>query len=276
MFTYNINFKSLKRSLMKITATQNFYTNRKKALTIKGLTLLALLLVLSSCRSYREIPYFQDLNRNTVSQEDINNYSTLTIQPNDIIGINVTSLNPDASAVFNSNPENNPNIGYVVNQKGEVKLPLVGTVKVGGMSTEEVRVQLQRSLLTYLKEPTVNVRILNFKISVLGDVMRPNVYSVPGERITLPEALSLAGDLNVTALREVLLIREINGKREYVPIDLKSKTLFNSPYYYLKNNDMIYVDPHKTKLAIVENSKFNVVLTGLSIVAIVLSQALFR
>ncbi|MBC7915378.1 MAG: polysaccharide biosynthesis/export family protein [Pyrinomonadaceae bacterium] len=261
---------------MNIITKKPFSSSRRNALSLKNLAIFVLFLSLTSCRSYKEIPYFQDLNRNAVSQEQINNYSPLTIQPDDIIGINVISMNAEASSVFNYNSQNNPNMGYVVNQKGEVKLPLLGNVKVTGLTTEELRAQLQRSLLTYIKEPVVNVRILNFKISVLGDVLRPDVYSVPGERITIPEALSLAGDLNITGLREILLIREVNGKREYVPIDLKSKGLFNSPYYYLKNNDMLYVDPHRTKLAIVENSKFNVALTGLSIIAIVLSQALFR
>lgn len=255
---------------MKINFTKN-------AFVLKGLFVITLLSILSSCRSYREIPYFQEVSRNTVSQEDITNYSPLTIQPDDIIGINVLSLNADASAAFNYNATNNPNIGYVVNQKGEIKLPLVGNLKVSGLTTDELRTQLQRTLLTYLREPTVNVRILNFKVSVFGDVLRPDVYSVAnGERLTLPEALAMAGDLNITGLREVLLIRERNGKREYVPLDLKSKNIFNSPYYYLKNNDMIYVQPHKTKLAIVENSKFSVGLTVLSILGFALTQALIR
>lgn len=255
---------------MKINSTKRAFVN-------KGLLAITLLFVLSSCRSYREIPYFQEVNRNTVSQEDITNYSPLTIQPDDIIGINVLSLNADASAAFNYNATNNPNIGYVVNQKGEIKLPMVGNMKVSGLTTDELRTQLQRTLLTYLREPTVNVRILNFKVSVFGDVLRPDVYSVAnGERLTLPEALAMAGDLNITGLREVLLIRERNGKREYVPLDLKSKNIFNSPYYYLKNNDMIYVQPHKTKLAVVENSKFTLGLTILSILGFALTQALIR
>lgn len=260
---------------MKLTLT-NLFKNRRKAFSVQGILILTFCIALSSCRPYREIPYFQDINRSNLSQEEINNYSPLLIQPNDILGINVISLNADASAPFNTNPENNPSTGYVVDEKGEVKLPLVGTVKVAGLSTQQLKTDLQKKLLTYLREPVVNVRVLNFKISVLGDVTRPNIYPVPGERITIPEALSLAGDLNITGKREILLIREINGKREFVPIDLKSKTLFNSPYYYLKNNDMLYVDPHKTKLAIVENSKFNIALTGLSIIMIVVSQALFN
>lgn len=260
---------------MITTITQKPSGKRKVAL--KSLMMLTLLFSLASCRSYKEIPYFQDVNRNSVSQEEINNLSPLIIQPNDIIGINVKSLNNEASSTFNFNEQNNPDLGYVVNKSGELTLPLVGVVKVSGLTTDQLRKELQSKLLTYLKQPTVNVRILNFKISVLGDVAKPSIYSIPtGERLTIPEALSLAGDLNTTGLRKILLIREVNGKREFVPIDLKSKSLFNSQYYYMQNNDMIYVDPHKTKLAIVENSKFNVLLTGLSIIAIVASNAILR
>lgn len=260
---------------MKGTLTKGNFVIRR-AFALNSVIVLSLFLSLSSCRSYQEIPYFQDLNRKSVTEEQINNYSALKIQPNDIIGVNVLSLNADASAAFNYNPENNPNTGYVVNENGEIKMPMVGVVKVAGLTTEQLRSKLQTDLLRYLKEPTVNVRILNFKVSVLGDVLRPDVYSVPGERITIPEALSLAGDLNITGVRNILLIRENNGKREYVPIDLKSKALFNSPYYYLKNNDMIYVDPHKTKLQIAENSKFSVGLTVLSILAFAATQAFIR
>lgn len=248
--------------------------NGKRFYTTVNLALLAFVISFSSCRSYQEIPYFQDLKRTGISEEEITNYSSLTIQPNDILGVNVISMNAEAAAVFNFNGDNDPAVGYIVTQTGEVKLPLLGVVKVSGLTTQELQNQLQKSLLTYVKEPVVNVRVLNFKISVLGDVLRPDVYSVPGERITVTEALSLAGDLNITGVRNILLVRENNGKREYVPIDLKSKSLFNSPYFYLKNNDMIYVDPHKTKLAIVENSKFSVLLSIFTVVGFALAQTI--
>src|SRR5690606_29409292 len=126
---------------------------------------------------------------------------------------------------------------------------------------------------TYLSEPVVNIRMLNFKISVMGDVLRPGVYPVQNERITLPEALTLAGDLQITAIRQLILIRELEGKREFIPIDLTSTAFFNSPYYYLKNNDVIYVQPDKTKFATVDRSyrTASILLSGLSVVAIVFS-----
>lgn len=246
---------------------------------------IALIFFNVSCSSYKTIPYFQDLNKTAATKEAIKNYSPLTIQPEDILGVNVSSLNPEASAIFNynlnrvngnnyDNSPSNPVVGYLVDQNGQIRLPLIGTMKVSGYTTAQIREQLQQKLVTYLKEPVVNIRVLNFKISVLGDVLKPDVYTIQNERITLPEALSLAGDLNITAIRtNVLLVRELDGNREYIPIDLTSKELFNSPYYYLRNNDVIYVQPDKTKYATVDRGyrTATLVLSGLSIIAIVLS-----
>lgn len=246
--------------------------------------LISLLILNSSCSSYKKIPYFKDLDRSAISIDTINNYSQLTIQPQDIIGINVSSLNPEASAIFNynlnrvngnnfDNSVDNPVVGYLVDEKGEIHIPLIGSIEVAGCTTSELSEDLEIMLLTYLKEPVVNIRMLNFKISVLGDVLRPGVFTVQNERITIPEALSLSGDLNITAIRNILLIREIEGERKFIPIDLTSKEFFDSPYFYLKNNDVIYVQPDKTKFATVDRGyrTASILLSALSVVAIVFS-----
>lgn len=243
-------------------------------------------LLLVSCSSYKEIPYFQNLDRSGPAQEKIDNYTPYTIQSDDIIGISVSSLNPEASSLFNANlitmngsnnvTSSNPIVGYLVDQKGEIELAHIGKIKVAGLSTSELRNQVKLKLLTYLKEPVVNVRILNFKVSVMGDVGRPGVYQVQNERLTLPEAITLAGDLNITANRNNLwLVREKDGKREYIPLDITRKNLFTSPYYFLKNNDLIYVQPGRAKFASVDTSYRNIslVLSALSIVAIFLTRS---
>jgi len=246
--------------------------------------LLALLL-LSSCGSYKNIPYYQDLNFSKASQEDVKNYSPLTIQPADILGINVNSRNPESSSIFNynlnrvngnnfDNSTDNPVTGYLVDEKGEIELPIIGTLKVSGLTTSQLREKMKPILLTYYKDPLVSIRIINFKIAIYGDVQRPNVYTLQNERTTITQALSLAGDLNITAMRKsVILVREMDGKRNYLPIDLTSKKLFESPYYYLKNNDEIYVQPDRTKYATVDRGyrTASLALSGLSIIAIVLS-----
>jgi polysaccharide export outer membrane protein len=145
---------------------------------------------------------------------------------------------------------------------------------VSGLTTTDLVDQMQVKFQTYLSKPIVNARIMNFKVSVLGDVARPDVFTLTNERVTLIQALSLAGDLNITGIRNnILLIREIEGKREYIPIDLNSKKLFNSPYYYLKNNDVVYVIPNKAKVAQASTgfTKVSLVIGALSVLAIVLS-----
>jgi polysaccharide export outer membrane protein len=245
---------------------------------------LMVLLSLTSC-SYKAVPYFQNLTTNGENEEAIKNYAPIVIAPDDILGISVSSLNSDASAVFNYNlktvsglnqtTSNNPVVGYLVDENGQIQVPYIGNMKVGGLTLSQIRVQLQKQLQEYLKEPVVNVRLINFKLSVMGDVLRPGVYPVEGQHISIPEALTMAGDLNITAMRtNVTLIREIDGKRKYIPIDLTSKRLFNSPYYYLKTNDIIYVQPGKNKFASVDNSYRNIgiLLSALSIVVILLTR----
>src|SRR5690606_22820731 len=191
--------------------------------------ILLFLIGFSSCSSYRKIPYFHDLDRTKPTVDQINNYSPLTVQPEDILGINVSSLNPEASAIFNynlnrvngnnyDNSPDNPVVGYLVDQAGNIQIPLIGSMEVAGLTTAEIRERLEKQLLTYLSEPVVNILMLNFIVSVLGDVLRTGVYPVQNERLTIPEALTLAGDLQITAIRQVMLIRELEGKREFIPI----------------------------------------------------------
>lgn len=239
---------------------------------IRLLILSTIILLTASCNSYKNIPYFQNVNRSSSVNEKIDNYSPLTIQKEDILGITVSSLNPDAWKDENNKPN-----GYLVDMEGNIQLPLIGSIKAEGITTNVLRQRIQTKLTTYLKEPSVNVRITNFKISVIGDVARPNIYQIQNERVTVAEALGLAGDLNITGIRNnVLLIREIDGNRQYINIDLTSADLFKSPYYYLKNNDVIYVQPDKTKSNSGDRSyrTLSLILSALSVVTIVLTTVL--
>lgn len=246
-------------------------------------------LLLSSCGvQYKQVPYFQNLRDSGMMQETINNYSILKIQKEDILAITVASLNVEASAIFNlgntssiqgnstanTSPINTAN-GFKVDQSGNIQLPLVGTVHVAGLTTEAARELVQSKLLPFLKEPVVSLRLINFKVSVLGDVARPGVYPVQSERISITEALGMAGDLTITAIRNnVLLVRETEGKRQYIRFDLQQKEIFDSPYYYLHNNDVLYVQPSNTKYASVDSSYRNVsiILSALSVIALLISR----
>jgi polysaccharide export outer membrane protein len=234
---------------------------------------------LSSCSSYKQLPYFQDLQESDFIEENIRNFKVLKIQQDDILAITVSSLNPEASAIFNAgnttfgqiatapNSATVPN-GFVVNSKGDIQLPLIGSITVAGLSTQEARELIQNKLDQYLKEPVVSLRISNLRVSVLGDVGKPGVFPLESERTSIANILSLAGDLNTTALRKnVLLVRETAGKRQYIRLDMTSKELFSSPYYYLQNNDVLYIQPSNAKYASVDNSYRNIGL-GLSIVSI--------
>ena len=247
------------------------------------------MIFLSSCGvKYKSVPYFTDLPVDSTIQEQIKNQTILKIQKDDILAITVSSLNPEASAIFNLgntssiqgnvnanvNPVNTSN-GFMVDQKGAIQLPLVGSIQLEGLTTTAARELIQSKLVTYLKEPVVSLRLINFKVSVLGDVARPGVFPVQNERVSVNEALSMAGDLTITAVRNnVLLIRENQGKREYVRLNLQSKDLFNSPYYYLQNNDVLYVQPGSAKYASVDSSYRNVsiVLSALSVIALIISR----
>ncbi len=242
---------------------------KKRFLLLYAVTAM---LLLSACNAYKNVPYFQDLDKSKQTTEDIKNFSALTIQNSDILGITVSSLNPKAYSDSSARLS-----GYLVDQNGEIKLPLIGKISAAGLTTGVLADQIQSKLTTYLREPAVTVRMLNFKVSVMGDVLKPDVYKIQSERVTVTEALTMAGDLNITAKRKnILLIREVDGKREFIPIDITSAKLFTSPYYYLKNNDVLYVQPDKTKYASVDGGyrTVSLVLSALSIVAIVLSNSL--
>ncbi|MHA4741401.1 polysaccharide biosynthesis/export family protein [Dyadobacter sp. MSC1_007] len=215
-----------------------------------------------SCVSPKTIVYFQGDSTRYSSQEITQKYIP-KIQSNDILSIVVGSLSAEANEVFNT-----PNLfttastnysvqggakvqplGYLVDAQGNIEVPLVGKVKIGGLTTTDAADTLRVRLQNFLKEPSVIVRNLNFKISVLGEVRVPAVYVIPDEKITLPEVLSLAGDLTIYGNRSnVMIIREENGIRQYARLDLTSRDIFNSPYYYLHKNDVIYVEPVKAKM----------------------------
>lgn len=250
--------------------------------------LITTLIFFSSCGvKYKSIPYFVDLSPDSVVSEQIKNQTVLKIQKNDIVAITVSSLNQDASAIFNlgntstlqgATNANNPlatSNGFIVDQNGAIQLPLISSVKLEGLTVIEARELIQSKLLAYLKEPVVSLRIVNLKISVLGDVLKPGVYPIQNEKVSVMEALSLAGDLSITAVRDnVLLIREIEGKRQYIRLNMQSREIFTSPYYYLQNNDVLYIQPSKAKYASVDSSYRNVslVLSALSIIAIIISR----
>ncbi len=234
--------------------------------------LLLFVVFLSSCITRKQITYFQDIPSSDSIKASATNVGLRTalyeptIKPGDILNITVMSLSPESNALINY-PFINQNVstpektltqatpGFLVDNEGNVQIPMLGNIKVDGLTTSQIRKLITEKLDKYLQSPTVSVRFSNFKITILGDVARPGIYPVPNERITLMEALGLAGDLTVFGQRTgVKLIREENGKNKIYKIDLTSKDVLNSPYMYLQPNDVIYVDPNGGKAANADNA----------------------
>lgn len=200
----------------------------------------------------KDISYFQDVS-DSITVQRISQQFEAKIDDGDILSIHVSSLSAEASSFFNVvGEESDKQVAntYLVDANGNIEMPLIGSVKVGGLTGIEAKNQIKSKLDKYLIDPSVNVRIRNFKVTVLGEVKMPGVYTIPNEKITLVEALGLAGDLSIFGKRKnVLLIREDNGERKFIRIDLSSKDLFESEYYYLHSNDILYVEPGKGKIA---------------------------
>jgi polysaccharide export outer membrane protein len=189
------------------------------------------------------------------------------IQPNDILSIYVSSLSPEASSFFNtiapiernemstsSSFTTRTDIGYLVDQKGMIDLPLIGKVKVSGISTFAAKDTLSKRLEQFLQAPSVRIYIQNFKVTLLGEVNRPGVYTVTNEKINIVEAIGLAGDLNIFANRQnILLIREDENGKQFIPIDLTNRELFKSPYYQLRSGDIVYAEPVSGRVAQSDN-----------------------
>ncbi|WP_158824917.1 polysaccharide biosynthesis/export family protein [Mucilaginibacter lacusdianchii] len=233
---------------------------------VKLCLLLGCLYLFSSCGSSKRLVYFKKgLNESdtiSVAQPYVSK-----INNGDILSIYVNSLNPSATEFFNpyngnsSQASGNSGInstvapGFLVNEKGTIELPLIGSVKVVGLTTSDARDTIKQRLKYYLKEPIVTVRVLNYKISVLGEVGKPNVYTIPNENVTLPEVITMAGDLTSLGSHDnIMVIREVDGKKQFGHVNLNDRSVFKSPYYYLHSNDMVYVEPIAAKN--LQNSNF--------------------
>jgi polysaccharide export outer membrane protein len=238
---------------------------------MKKLTLYSLLLVLVvsnlSCVNTR--PAINFFKQGDADLPIVHLPPKQFIEKSDLLSISVSSLSSQSSSTFNTpnfsgttavgyagTPINST--GYLVNDEGYIKFPMLGAIKVLGLTEPELEEYITKTILErkLLLEPIVTVRHLNYKVTVLGEVGHPTVVNVPNEKISLLEAIGMAGDLTIYAQRDnVLLIREENGKKITRRLNLNSTDLFNSPYYYLKSNDVIYVEPNRAKVGSVSRSK---------------------
>lgn len=237
-----------------------------------GVALAAIMMSLSSCGSQKtSMSYFDNIRESASGTLGDTAYQ-LRIVPDDELAISVTSVNPSATMVYNIpssySPVLDPNSGvttyfpsgaprnYQVSANGDITFPVLGRIHVAGMTTEQIADMLYKKISKDVDDPIVTVDLVNFHISVLGEVNRPGVVPSSGQRFSVLDAIARAGDLSQYAVRDnILLIRENNGTKEYHHLNLNDSKLFESPYFYLQQNDMLIVEPNDVRKS---NARYNI------------------
>ena len=225
-----------------------------------SLPLILGLTFLFSCNYNRQITYFPDLKDTSITL--VNKNFEPVIQKGDILYVGVTSADPISSAAFNSsnvqpsqiasggaNFTQNVTSGLLVNSDGSIMVQNIGKMQALGKTKAQLTDEIQKALLPYLKDPVVNIRFMNYRVTVLGEVNRPSTIPISNERVSILEAIGLAGDLTIYGKRDdILYIHENEGQKEFHRINLNDNSLYKSPYFYLQSNDVLYVTPNKSKI----------------------------
>jgi len=218
-----------------------------------------ILISMAGCYPMKKIVYFQDKDTSVLNYTLDTTY-VVRIQKNDFLSIYVTSLSEEASRYFNFvqrlgavSTESSAN-DFLVDLKGNIQLPLIVNVHVEGLTSSEARDTITGLLKKYIINPSVKLNIKNFRVTVLGEVNSPGVFFVENEKMTIDQALSMAGDLTIYGKREnIMMIRETNGKKEFIILDLTARDFFSSPFYTMHANDILYVEPIKEKRFAIQN-----------------------
>lgn len=232
----------------------------KSSIFSKAACLLSLVFLLFSCASRKDIIYYQNID--TIKAGQNTNSYEVKIQPDDLLMIIVSAEDPEIALPFNLSTvavQNNLNLqaatsqnviqSYLVDKSGNIEFPVLGKLQIGGLTRTEALQLLKDKIGVYIKNPIINMRIMNFKISMQGEVNIPGTYTVASERITLIEALSMAKDMTIYGKRDnILIIREVNGIKSYNRVDITKADFINSPFYYLAQNDVVYIEPNSTKV----------------------------
>ncbi|GAB5563269.1 MAG: polysaccharide biosynthesis/export family protein [Winogradskyella sp.] len=234
-------------------------------------TLIFCLILLSSCASRKDVVYFQD----EPLQEDSfdNKPQQIIYKPDDILTINVSAFDPQTVSAFNLPVVANDLSGglqaqgnfqqqtYLIDYNGDIEFPVLGKVRISGLTRPEATDMLVKRIAEYAKDPIVNIRLVNFTITIIGEVNNPGTFTIIDERITLLEALGMAGDLTIFGDRKTIkLIREVDGVKKFAEIDLTSINSINSPAYYLQQNDVIYIEPNNARIRSSTYNQNNAVL----------------
>ena len=253
----------------------------KSLYRVWGAFFLLFLVLLSSCGSIKDVVYFQNVKDKYDLSSDSFKHE-VRIANNDNLLITVATKNPQAASLFNtvkmegsSVSQNLQWFGYLVDSFGNINFPLIGTIQLAGLTKQEAINLLQKRISEYVEDPVVNIRFMNYKISVIGEVNKPGDFIANDEKVTLIQALALAGDMTIYGnRRNVLVYRESENLKQAHRVDMTSLDVFGSPVYYLQQNDVVYVEPNKAKARSSTNYIQNTSL-GVSLVSIALTIALF-
>lgn len=245
--------------------------------------LLLTLFCLGACVSTKKTVYFSDIPTDNPNVK-LPEYKEPIVLVDDVLHITIQTIDGGTTAAINqlsgsvadagnpaapSSVNNSAPSGYLVDKEGQISMPMLGMLKVAGLTTSEVRALVSEAAAKYFKDPTVQVRFANFKITVIGEVTRPATYTVTSEKVNLLDALGMAGDLTIFGKREnVMLIRDNNGQKEFVRFNLNSYDTFTSPYFYLKQGDVIYVEPGKGKVASTNVARTQAISIAATVVSI--------
>ena len=261
----------------------------------------SIVILMQSCSTYKNFAYFEDLPDTTkplISQTAP--FKTPIIQKGDLIGITIQTLDNDITSLINSsnNPigGNNPAMpvlgssasssasqvqpGYQVDNNGDVELPFAGSVHVEGLTTAQAKDTISKEISKYFNNAIINVRLTNFRITVLGEVLRPSTFIIPNEKVNIFDALGMAGDITVYGRKDnVLLLRDTLDAKKIIRFNLNSKSIVNSPWFYLQPNDVIYVTPNKSKLAATDaykNREITIVAATISFLTLLIARVVLK
>jgi polysaccharide export outer membrane protein len=235
------------------------------------LALVATIILLASCAPNKEMIYFPGMAETAdvvqTIPDSLKNFQSI-IEPDDMLAITVSALDPNAVAIFNLPTQNFLTPGttqlittpsmqtYIVDNEGYIDFPILGKIKVGGMTREELTIMLKKEISNYVDNPIISVQCTNYKFTILGEVTHPGSYKFGSERLTILDALGMANDMTIYGNHtNILLIREKDGERSFHRLDLTQPDIFTSPYYYIQRNDIVYVEPNEARQGVARYSQ---------------------
>lgn len=262
----------------------------RKSIQVMIVLVVAVLIIgtLPSCVTKKAV-YFRDISDTSKGVSVLPAaYKEPVIQPDDIVSITIQTIDPQSAAAVNQGTptmgakssagqggtgmDSGGASGFLVDKAGNVEVPMLGKIQLSGLTTYEAREKIRAEAARYYKDPTVQVRFMNYKITVIGEVTRPATYTVPNEKVTILDAIGMAGDLTIFGRRDnVMLIRDHDGKKDIVRLNLTSSKIIESPYFYLQQNDVIYVEPGKAKIASNNSAIVQTITVGISVITLLVT-----